>query len=434
MKRTLLLRHVSILAALALVLTACPADEPDVAEPEPEPVDEPEPDPDDEPEPEPEPVDDEGLRLGYVLPETGPLAFLAPAQIRSAEMAIAEANDAGGVLGNPVDLLPGDEAGDAAIASESADRLLAEGVHAVIGAAASGMSLAIVDQITGAGVVQCSASNTAPTFTDYDDGGFYFRTAPSDALQGPVLAEIVLEDGHVDIALLGRADDYGVGLISSARDTLEEAGANIVYFEAYDPEQVTFDAEVSEIAAAGPDAVIIVPFDEGFALISTLIEQGVDISTVYGADGIRSEVLNEQIDPDDPNVADGFRGTAPNPGAVPGFLDRLADFAPDLEVTVFGPQAYDCAMWTMLAAEAAGSVASADIQANMLDVVRGDNPCTGFEECRDLLAAGESIAYQFVSGIEGVSDVGEPINGSYEVWAWEDGELASLEVRDIAVE
>jgi len=431
MKRTMWLRLMAVTAALALVAAACATDEePDEAEPDTD-TEEPEPEADDE---EPEPTDGEGLRMGYVLPETGPLAFLAPAQIRATEMAIAEAEEAGGVLGQPIELLPGDEAGDAAIASESADRLLAEGVHGIVGAAASGMSLAIIDQITGAGVVQCSASNTAPTFTDYDDGGYYFRTAPSDALQGPVLAEIVLEDGHVDIALLGRADDYGVGLISSARDVLEESGANVVYFESYDPEQSTFDAEVSEIVAAGPDAVIIVPFDEGFALLSTLIEQGVDVSNVYGADGIRSEELNEQIDPENPNVVDGFKGTAPNPGAVPGFLDRLADFAPDLEVTVFGPQAYDCAMWIMLAAEAAGSVDPADIQANMLEVTRGDNECSGFAECSDLLAEGESISYQFVSGIDGMSDTGEPINGSYEVWAWEDGELVSLEVREISSE
>lgn len=248
-------------------------------------------------DPTPDPADtDEALHIGYILPETGPLADLGPAQISGVELAIQEVNEAGGVLGQEVVLSSGDEAGDAGVASEEADRLLADGVHAIVGAAASGMSLAIIDQITGAGVVQCSASNTAPEFTDYDDNGYYFRTAPSDGLQGPALAEIILEDGHTDVALLARADDYGVGLLEFTRAALEEAGANIVFADTYDPEAVTFDAEVSEMIAAGPDAVAIVPFiDDGVPLIQTLIEQGWDMGALYGADGIRDGGLNERV-------------------------------------------------------------------------------------------------------------------------------------------
>jgi branched-chain amino acid transport system substrate-binding protein len=419
------LRILAMVAVLALGLAACPADDP-------APVDDTE-TPDDTTPPDTEPTD-EALQIGYVLPETGPLAFLAPAQISGVQMAIQEANDAGGVLGHQVELLSGDEAGDAAVASESADRLLAEGVHAIVGAAASGMSFAIIDQVTGAGVVQCSASNTAADFTDYDDNGYYFRTAPSDALQAPMLAEVVLEDGHVDIAMIARADDYGVGLLEATRDALEEAGANIVYFETYDPDQTTFDAEASEISAAGPDAVVTVPFEEGVQILQALIEQGIDPGVVYGADGIRGEDINERVDPDNPNVIDGFKGTAPDPSADPEFLNRLRDFDPDVEVTIFSPQAYDCAMWIMLAAEAAGSVDSTAIRDNMLAVTEGDNECATFEECRDLLADGQSISWQFASGVLGVSDVGEPVNASYEIWEWQGGELTTVEVRDIVVE
>lgn len=422
------MRHIAIAAILALGIAACPAedDEPDAPDvEEPEDVDE----PDDTDAP-----DDEALHIGYILPETGPLAFLGPAQIQGLNMAIDEANDAGGVLGEQVTLSSGDEAGDAGVASESADTLLADGVHAIVGAAASGMSLAIIDQITGAGVVQCSASNTAPTFTDYDDGGYYFRTAPSDALQGPVLAEIVLEDDHTNVALIARADDYGRGLIEATRETLEEAGAEIVYFDTYDPEAVTFDAEVSEILAADPDAVVTVTFEEGVQLIQTLIEQGWDPANTYGADGIRDEGLNESVDPDDANVIDGFKGTAPDPGAVGGFMDSLAEYDDTLDVTVYAPQAYDCGMWIMLAAEAAGSTNPSAISDAMIDVTTGDNECEGFEECAGLLRDGESISYRFVSGVSDMSDVGEPVNGTYEVWEWSDAELTSIDSREVFIE
>lgn len=429
------LRYLAALSALALLFAAC-APEEEADDPVVEPAEDPEPDEEpveEEPAEEP-PVDDQALRLGYVLPETGPLAFLGPAQITPIEMAIEEANDAGGVLGQSVTLLGSDEAGDPTIASESADRLLADGVHAIIGAAASGMSLAIIDQVTGAGVVQCSASNTAPDFTVYQDDGFYFRTAPSDALQGPALAEVILEDGHLDIAILSRADDYGIGLMGAVAASFEEAGGNVVFQEGYDPEQTTFTAEVSEMLAAGPDAIVIIPFDEGVQILQALLEQGWDMGATYGADGIRSTGLNADVNPDDPNAIDGFKGTNPDPHFLPGFLDALQEFAPDLDEFTFSPHAYDCASWIMIAAEAAGTTDPTAIRDNMLDVTRGDNECTSFPECAELLRDGETVAYQFASGTTEMSEVGEPISGRYEIWQWVDGELESLDSREFFAE
>src|SRR6185503_10950305 len=138
-------------------------------------------------------------------------------------------------------------AGQEAVAAQSAERVLSAGVDAVIGAAASGMSLAFIDRVTGDGVVQCSGSNTAPTFTDYDDGGFYFRTAPSDVLQGPVLADVIRDDGHNRVALIGRADDYGRGLVEATRKSLEDNGVTVALAETYDPEASNFDQVVQKV-------------------------------------------------------------------------------------------------------------------------------------------------------------------------------------------
>lgn len=372
------------------------------------------------------------LLIGYVMPETGQLAFLGPPMIRGVEMAIAEMNDAGGPLDMEVELLSGDEAGNADIASESADRLLSEGVHAIVGAAASGMSLAIIDQVTGAGVVQCSPSNTSPTFTDYEDGGFYFRTAPSDVLQGPVLAEVMLEDNRQTVALLARADDYGRGLANATAEALQEGGATVALNETYDPDAGTFDAEATAAAAANPDAVVVVSFGEGQQLIRSLLEAGFSADQIYGTDGVRSTSLNEDVDPADANVLDGMKGTAPDPGAVGGFLDRLSEFDPNLDETIFAPQSYDCAMLIGLAVVAAGSNDPNLFKDEIVGLSTGDNPCSGFEECAGFLADGETISYQFASGVNQLVDAGEPINGTYEVWEWQDGSLASIDTREIS--
>ena len=129
------------------------------------------------------------LKVGTILPETGDLAFLGPPEFAGAQLAINEINDAGGVLGADVEYSPGDS-GDTNtdIANQTTDRLLSEGVDVIVGAASSGVSFTVIDKITGANVIQFSPANTSPDFTDYDDNGLYFRTAPSDVLQGRVLS------------------------------------------------------------------------------------------------------------------------------------------------------------------------------------------------------------------------------------------------------
>ena len=113
--------------------------------------------------------------------------------------------------GFDVTLVPADSGTDPAIASTAVDGLLNDGVDAVIGAAGSGVSLSVIDKITGSEVAMCSGSNTAATFTTYDDGGFYFRTAPSDVLQGPALADVITDDGASSVAIVYRNDEYGAG-------------------------------------------------------------------------------------------------------------------------------------------------------------------------------------------------------------------------------
>jgi ABC-type branched-subunit amino acid transport system substrate-binding protein len=357
------------------------------------------------------------LELGFILPETGPLAFLGPPQIEAVRLAVDDINAAGGVLDTDVTLAEGDEAGDPTVASQSAQRLLSDGVDAIVGAASSGMSLAIVDAVTNAGVAQCSASNTSPTFTNYEDDGLYFRTAPTDALQGPVLAETIVGDGHTNVALLARGDDYGQGLLNATASALEEQGATVVAEIVYDPEAANFDSEIQQVANAGADAVAVIAFDEGAQLLTGLVEQGMgpaDIG-VYGADGLRSNELASLVDPNDASVLDGMKGTAPAGEAAEDFVNRFKE-ASGLDDTTFAAQAYDCTIMVALAAVAAESDAGADLAAEMVNISREGTKCTSFQECKDLLDQGEDIDYDGASGAVDLIDEGEPETGTYEVW------------------
>ncbi|MGH3756765.1 ABC transporter substrate-binding protein [Actinophytocola sp.] len=374
------------------------------------------------------------LQLGYVLPETGQLAFLGPPQIQSTKFAIKTINDAGGVLGEPIpEPAAGDEAGQEGVAVQSAGRVLASGVDAIIGAAASGMSLAFIDRVTGAGVVQCSASNTAPTFTDYDDGGFYFRTAPSDSLQGPILANVIREDGHDRVAIVARADDYGRGLLESTRQALEEAGATVDLAETYDPEATNLAQLAQQVTGANPDAVVVIAFEEGTQIMQRLIETGVGPQQVgvYGADGLRSEELASLVSPNNPGVIAGMKGTAPASAENAEYVSQLKEFAPDLVELQYAPQAYDCVTIIALAAEQARSDDPAVFAPEIVGVTKDGEKCTSFEDCKRLLEDGADIDYDGVSGPLDFVDVGEPGRATIEVYAYnEQGKLETLRTEE----
>src|SRR5690348_11770488 len=152
------------------------------------------------------------LTIGTLLPQTGDLAFLGPPEFAGVQTAVDDINAAGGVLGKQVVQSKADSGdGTPDIAGQSVNGLLANHADVIIGAAASGVSLSVINQITDAGVVEFSPANTSPAFDDpkTDPHNLYFRTAPSDVLQGAVMANMVLQDGHTNVAILARQDSYG---------------------------------------------------------------------------------------------------------------------------------------------------------------------------------------------------------------------------------
>jgi branched-chain amino acid transport system substrate-binding protein len=367
-------------------------------------------------------IGDGSLKVGYVLPETGQLAFLGPPQIDGLKYAVQQINAAGGVLGKPIPApVSGDEAGDASIAQQSADRVLASGVQVVIGAAASGMTLAIINKVTGANVVECSGSNTAPTLTSYQDNGYYFRTAPSDALQGPVLAQTIVGDGHTKVAIVARADDYGKGLADATAKSLQQSGATVALNQTYDPNTTDFSALIRQVASAKPDAVAVIAFEEGKQILKGLIEAGYGPSKVgvYGADGLRSTDLPKLVDPKNPGVLAGMKGTAPTSVSNPQFTAALQQFDPKLKQLQYAPQVFDCMTIIALAAEQAKTNDPKVFKNFINGITEGGTTCTSYAQCKQLVDAGKDIAYQGASGTLNFTSAGEPGQATIEVYAFD---------------
>ena len=215
-------------------------------------------------------------KVGTLLPQTGDLAFLEPPETAGVKLAIQEINKAGGVLGKPAQMTQADSGdGTPNIAPQEANKLLGANVDVVVGAASSDVSLAVLDQITNAGVLQISPANTSTAFDTYDDKGLYFRTAPSDVLQGRVMADTIAADGHTNVAIMARQEAYGEALAENVEKYFTEQGGNVVASVLYSPESPNYSAEVDKIASEDPDAIVVIAFDETKKIIPEMINAGI---------------------------------------------------------------------------------------------------------------------------------------------------------------
>jgi branched-chain amino acid transport system substrate-binding protein len=380
----------------------------------------------------PDATSDGVLKIGYLLPQTGGLSAIIDALLKPIEMGAEEITAAGG----SVELVPADSGTDPTIASEAADQLLNDGVDAIIGAAGTTQTLAVIDKVTGSHVPMCSGSNTGASLTTYDDGGYYFRTAPSDVLQGPALAEVMLDAGVSNVAIIYRNEEYGAGFDEVLAAALEDSGVTVAAEVPYDPNATSFDAEAQEVAAAGVDGIAIVTFNEGGPLLQAMIEAGIGPADVpiFVTDGFKDSVQAADVDPDNPAALEGIQGTAPSAAPANGeatFGERLEAFAPGTP-TIFSAQKYDCLITMVLASEVAGTDDASVWVNDLAGVTKDGTKCTTYAECHELVMAGEDIDYDGASGPIEFNDAGEPSVGVYDVYEY-DAEGAPQTLSQVAI-
>ena len=351
------------------------------------------------------------LITGTLLPQTGDLAFLGPPEFAGVKKAVDDINAAGGVNGQPMTNIDGDS-GDTTtdIASQTVDSHLSQGVGAIIGAASSGVSLTVIDKITSNGVLQMSPANTSPALTTYEDNGLYWRVAPSDALQGAVIAGNAIDAGLTKMAVIARQDPYGQGLQDAFAKNFEAAGGTIAPEKIlYDPAAASFEAEVGQIKAAAPEGVVVIGFEETTKLLQEMIKQGVGPQDVqiYLVDGNLSTGAYKDFPK---GTMKGVLGTIPVGEAdLTDFNNSLKEVDPSLEEFTYGAQAYDATMLIALAAHAAKCGDGTAIQQHLLQVANtGGEKCTTYADCIALLDAGTKIDFDGVTGPLDFNEYGDP--------------------------
>ena len=370
---------------------------------------------------------DGSLSIGQLAPQTGDLSSVAPSLTVPVMMAVDEINASGGVLGKPVTYTNGDEGNSPDVARVALEAMLEAGrVDAIMGPASSGSMLGILDDVRRAHVLDCSGSNASAVLSTTDSNGYYFRTTPPDPLQGRALAKLILADGHKKVGILTREDSYGVGLAEPLERALTKGGARVAVDVRYDPDALSFDADVEKVAATKPDAVVVLGFDsDGSDVVRTLIAKGLvpQRFPIYATDQMRVNTFARAVDPNNPGVVAGIKGMSPAAAPIGPHNQFAAKFRATGIEPIFSAYYYDCTILTALAAEKAKSDDPATMKRAFAANTRGREKCNTFAACQKLLRENKTIEYQGASAVFPRMNRfrgSEPAAGAYEIWSFDD--------------
>lgn len=366
------------------------------------------------------------VKIGIILGYTGPIESLVAQMGPAAEMAIAEANDAGTFLGGMgLSAVTGDSTCiDAGAATATAERLItSDGVKGIVGGDCSGVTGAMLTNVAVPnGMVMVSPSATSPglSHANNEDEGLFFRTAPSDARQGVVMTEVLMDLGINNVAVTYTNNDYGKGLADAFQAAYEEAGGSVTINAAHEDGKADYSAEVGALAAAGGDRLVVAGYVDqgGSGIVRSALDSGA-FDTFHFPDGMIGAQLVENFG----SEIDGSSGQHPSPSEdlASQFTDLVAG---KFEATSpFAPESYDAAALIILAMQAAGSAEPGDYKDKIMEVANepGEKIYPGeLAKALQILADGGDIDYVGASGVELIGP-GEAA-GSYRVVGFEGGE------------
>ncbi|WP_439138151.1 ABC transporter substrate-binding protein [Roseicyclus sp.] len=372
------------------------------------------------------------VTLGISLGFTGPLESLAPPMAAGAEMAMAEVSASGQLLGGKaVTSVRGDSTCiDASAAVAVAERLItSDGVDGIVGAMCSGATTAMLTNVAVPnGMVMISPSATSPALSTVDDNGLFFRTAPSDAAQGVVMANIILERGIDTVAVTYTNNDYGLGLANSFQEAFAAAGGTVTLVAAHEDERADYSAEVGALASAGGDALVVAGYVDsgGSGIIRAALDTGAFDTFVF-PDGMVGQALVDNFGSEINGSFGQFPGTDSDGADIYHNLASAAGFD---GTSAFSKEAYDAAALIMLAMQAAGSTTPADYAQHVMDVANapGEQILPGqLGRALELIAAGQDIDYVGASAVELIGP-GES-GGAYREIEIQNGEIVTARFR-----
>ena len=362
-------------------------------------------------------ADGHGIKMGIILGFTGPIESLTPAMAASAELAFKEASDSGSLLGGKkISVTRADSTCvDSAAAVTAAEGLISGGVVAIMGADCSGVTGAIAEKVAVPnGVVMISPSATSPGLTDINDRGYFFRTAPSDARGGQILADITKDRGVKSVAITYTNNDYGKGLADVYSAAVKAHGIKVTTVAAHEDGKADYSSEVATLASAGGDAVAVIGYLDqgGKGIIQGSLDSGAFDKFIL-SDGMIGDSLTDSFGKD---LNKSFGSIPGSTGKGAGVFSKVAKSAGIDSSGPYTGESYDAAALIALAMQAGGKADRNTVQKNVMSVANapGTKIYPGqLKKALDLLANGKAVNYEGATGVE-FTDVGEAFGSFLE--------------------
>ena len=355
-------------------------------------------------------ADGHSIKMGVILGFTGPIESLTPAMAASAELAFKEASDSGSLLGGKkIEVVRADSTCvDSAAATAAAEGVISQGVAAIMGADCSGVTGAIASNVAVPnGVVMISPSATSPGLTTLDDKGYFFRTAPSDARGGQILADITKDRKVKSVAITYTNNDYGKGLADVYEAAVKAHGIKVTTVTAHEDGKADYSSEVATLASAGGDAVAVIGYLDqgGKGIIQASLDSGAFDKFIL-SDGMIGQSLVDAFGKD---LKKSFGSMPGSTGKGAGVFANVAKAAGIDSSGPYTSESYDAAALIVLAMQAGGSADRASIAKNVMDVANSPGTKIYPGELKkglDLLAKGKKVDYEGATGVAFTS-VGE---------------------------
>lgn len=355
----------------------------------------------------PQPDEDGVLRFGLLVPQSGDGATLGEPLVAVANAAVRTINEAGGVLGRPVELVVADEGADVTTAVGSVDALVSdEGIDALIGPLSSNVALDVLPRLIESGVAVCSPGATAVSLASFPDDELFVRTTAPDGLAGQALAQLVAQTGVTNTVIAFPDDPFGRDLSEQIARALSLQGITIDVSIPFNPSDADYSDQVAQLTTTQPKVVTLVGDEEsGGRFLRTVLEALPD-ATVVVNDALAGVDLTDRPDLVS-NQNRSVVGVAVNSRA--GRDEMVTYLGPDaIDSPPLAAALIDCFNLLALAADFSQSDVGAEFMPQVIAASRGGSACRTFVECATIIEAGLNIDYNGPTGVLSLDANGDP--------------------------
>jgi len=375
------------------------------------------------------------LTVGTALSLTGDGAVFGPAFQKSAQLAVDMAQKAllrDGIKDITVKIESADDGSTPTSAVNAARKLIGDGATCIAGSIQSASTIAIANGATvPAGVAQIAPASTSATITDLDDNGLVFRIAPSDVLQGPVLAAALQKEvgKGKTVSFAARNDAFGAGLIKSTEAAWKKLGGKETHGPVlYDPGAASYDSEAQQIVAGNPDAFVILDFPATYSKVgAALLRTGKFDAKKLFVGGGQPATIPPAVPKDSMEGARGTRPAVPLGAPLTNAFDRAYDqFPGNAQRQSLDVNEFDAAMTCVLGAIAAKSNNGKAIASKLRAISGPPGDKYTFLQLPaaiKALRAGKDINYEGVAGSIDWDAKGDPASATYDFYKYINGTL-----------